>query len=152
MAAALAVEAHDALDGDVVALGGARGEEDLARVGADEGGDAGASVLYGGVGLPAVEVGTGVRVPVAREVEGKHGVEDTRVDGGRRLHVHVERAARDAHALDGDGRLVLLRGHRRRCDSRGESAGGDGGAAAEEEREEAAGEGHVVGWWPGRRG
>jgi len=145
VAAAVAVEAHDALDGDVVALGGAGGEEDLARVGADEGGDAGARGLDGGVGLPAVEVGAGVRVAVAGEVEGEHGVEDARVHGGGGLHVHVERAAGDADALDGDGLLVLLRGGRRRRGrgSHGEVRAGSGeGAAAEEEWEEAAGEGH----------
>jgi hypothetical protein len=60
VAAAVAVEAGDALDGDVVALGGPRGEEDLARVSADEGGNPGARFLDRGVRLPAVEVGAGV--------------------------------------------------------------------------------------------
>ena len=107
---------------------------------------AGARGLDGGVGFPAVEVRAGVRVPVAGEVEGEHGVEHPRVHGGRRLHVHVQRAARDADALDGDGLLVLLlRGGRRRRGrgSHGEVRAGSGaGAAAEEEWEEAAGEGH----------
>lgn len=95
----LFIEVHDALDGDVVGLGGAGGEDDFLGGGVDEGGDLGAGALDGVVGLPAVEVGAGVGVAEAGEVVGEHGVEDTGVDGGGGLHVEVEGAARDLDAF-----------------------------------------------------
>lgn len=81
------VEVHEALDGDVVGLGGARGEDDFLRGRVDEVGDLLAGVFDGVVGFPAVEVGAGVGVAVAGEVVGEHGVEDAWVDGGGGLHV-----------------------------------------------------------------
>jgi hypothetical protein len=82
------------------------------------------------------------------EVEGEHGVEHARVNRRRRLNVHVERAARDADALDDDG-ILFIRRRRGRLGGggSGERAGGvrEGrghAAAAEEDEEEAAGEGH----------
>jgi hypothetical protein len=79
------------------------------------------------------------------EVEGEHGVEHARVNRRRRLNVHVERAARDADALDDDGILFMRRrrGRLGRGGGGGERAGVGGGeregrghaAAAEEDGE-----------------
>lgn len=75
----LLVEIHDTLDGDVVGLGGAGGKDYFFGGSADEGRNLSAGVLNGVVGFPTIEVGARVRVPIAREIEGEHGVEDPRV-------------------------------------------------------------------------
>lgn len=96
------VEVHDALDGDVVGLGGAGGEDDLFGGGVDEGGDLGAGALHGLVGFPAVEVGAGVGVAESGEVVGEHGVQNPRVYRRGGLHVQVEGAAGDPNSFHGD--------------------------------------------------
>lgn len=73
------VEVQDSLDRDVVGLGGAGGEDNFLRGSADERSDLGASGFDGVFGFPAEEVGPGMRVAVARDIERQHSVEDTRV-------------------------------------------------------------------------
>lgn len=95
-------EAGDALDAHVVALGGAAGEDDLLWVGADEIGNVCPGILDSLVCFPAVGVCARVGVAVQAGHEGKHGVDDAGVHGGRGLHVHVD----GARALVHDGRLL----------------------------------------------
>lgn len=87
MALGGAVEVEEALDGDVVGLGGAGGKDDLFRGGVDEGGDLGAGGFDGGFGFPTVEVGAAVGVAVLGDVVREHGVEDAWVHRGGGLHV-----------------------------------------------------------------
>mmetsp|Transcript_11703 Transcript_11703/g.37170 ORF Transcript_11703/g.37170 Transcript_11703/m.37170 type:complete len:405 (-) Transcript_11703:257-1471(-) len=68
----LAVEVGHALDGHVVRLSRARGEDDLLRVGPDESRDLRAGHLCGVLALPAVEVGPRVRVTILIDKEGQH--------------------------------------------------------------------------------
>ncbi|GMN34177.1 hypothetical protein TIFTF001_004558 [Ficus carica] len=132
----LPVEMHDALDGDVVALGGAGGKDNLLRRRADKVSDLRARVLDRSVGLPAEQVGTGVRVSVLRQIERHHRVEDTRIDRRSRLHVEIERAAGDSHAFHGDSVCRLLPGIRS-----GGSGGGGGGRHGPEIGKDGAGGG-----------
>ena len=77
---------------EVVRLGGARGEDDLGGLGADEAGDAGAGVLEGRRGRVADAVQRrGVAEGLA-EVR-QHRLDDPRVDGLGRLVVGVDDAA-----------------------------------------------------------
>src|SRR5438132_6233894 len=67
--ALLLVHGGDALDRQVVALGGAAGEDDLLGRRSDQGGDLVAGFLDGGFGLPAEGVAAAGRVPeLLREV------------------------------------------------------------------------------------
>lgn len=94
------VEVHDALDGDVVALGGAGGEDDLFRRRADEVGHLGASRLHGLVRFPPVQVGPRMGVPVPGQIVGKHGVQHPGVHRRRGLHIQVEGPTGDFHPFD----------------------------------------------------
>ncbi|PON35628.1 LOW QUALITY PROTEIN: hypothetical protein PanWU01x14_334680 [Parasponia andersonii] len=119
----LLVEVHDALDGDVVALGGAGGEDDLLRR-ADEIGHLGARGLRRLVRLPPVHVGPGVRVSVLGHIKGQHGVENPRVHRRRGLHIQIERSPGDSHPFYRDP-IWVLKGFRRRsnCGRRGGGIG-----------------------------
>ena len=70
----LLVKVRDPLNGEVVGLGGAGGEDDLFGGGANEGGDLGAGVLDGALGVPSVLVGFGVGVSVGSDLWGDFGV------------------------------------------------------------------------------
>ncbi|PON92143.1 hypothetical protein TorRG33x02_119620 [Trema orientale] len=120
----LLVEVHDALDGDVVALGGAGGEDDLLRRRADEIGHLGARGLHRLVRLPPVHVGPGVRVSVLGHIKGQHGVENPRVDRRRGLHIQIERSPGDSHPFHCDP-IWVLKGFRRRSNG-GRRRGGIG--------------------------
>jgi hypothetical protein len=89
--AARAVEMRRALDGEVVALGGAAGPDDLARVGVDERGHLRAALLHRLFGLPAPGVAAARRVAEMLAQPGHHRVDDARVARRRRAVVHVDR-------------------------------------------------------------
>mmetsp|Transcript_20823 Transcript_20823/g.28690 ORF Transcript_20823/g.28690 Transcript_20823/m.28690 type:complete len:420 (-) Transcript_20823:258-1517(-) len=97
---ALAEEPHRALDGEVVALGGARGEHDLLRVGAHQRRHLRPGGLHRRLRLPAVGVRLRVRVAVPLQHVGQHGVEHAGVHGRRGLHVQVQRPPRLRLPLD----------------------------------------------------
>ncbi len=89
--AALAVHLGDALDGEVVGLGGAGGEDDLLGGGADQFGDLLAGFLDGLFGFPAEGVvAAGGVAEDAGEVR-HHGLEHARVERRGRVVVHVDR-------------------------------------------------------------
>ena len=88
--AALAVHLGDALDGEVVALGGAGGEDDLLGGGADELGDLLAGDLDGLLRLPAeLVVAAGGVAELAGEV-GHHGLEHAGIERRGGVVIHVE--------------------------------------------------------------
>ena len=88
--AALAVHLGDALDGEVVGLGGAGGEDDLLGGGADELGDLLAGLLDGLLGFPAeAVVAAGGVAEVAGEVR-HHGFEHAGVERRGGVVVHVD--------------------------------------------------------------
>ena len=86
-------EAGGALDGDVVGLGGAGGEDDLPRVRADQGGEFGAGVADRLFGVVAQGVLGAVGVAEALGEEGQHGRDDAGVARGGGLVVEVDHAA-----------------------------------------------------------
>ena len=71
-------EARGALDGDVVGLGGAGGEDDFPDVGPDQGGDVGARVLDGRFGFPPHDMFGAVRITVLFGEVGQHRLNDAR--------------------------------------------------------------------------
>ncbi len=88
--AAPLVEPGRALDGEVVRLGRARGEDDLLGAGADQGGDVAARLLDGLLGAPAEHVGAaGGVAEVGGEVR-QHGLEHTRIHRRGRVVVHED--------------------------------------------------------------
>ena len=88
--AALAVHLGDALDGEVVALGGAGGEDDLLGGGADEFGDLLAGDFDGLLGLPAkLVVAAGGVAELAGEVR-HHGFEHAGIERGGGVVIHIE--------------------------------------------------------------
>mmetsp|Transcript_3684 Transcript_3684/g.7686 ORF Transcript_3684/g.7686 Transcript_3684/m.7686 type:complete len:243 (+) Transcript_3684:871-1599(+) len=138
----LLVETADALDGDVVGLGGARCEDDLTRPRADQRGDLGASGLHRLVRLPPVHVRARVGVPVLADHVRHHHVEHPRVDRRRGLAVEVGGPAGGGFALDRkaspraierrrrDGPVALGLGDARR--GREEAARGAGAAGGDD--------------------
>ncbi len=76
-------------EGEVVRLCGARGEDDLIGLGADERGDGGAGGLEGLRGAVADCVQRRRIAEALREV-GQHRLDDARVDGLRGLVVQVD--------------------------------------------------------------
>ena len=89
--AALAVHLGDALDGEVVALGGAGGEDDLLGGGADELGDLLAGDLDGLLGLPAEGVVAAGGVAELGGEVGHHRFEHAGVERAGGVIVHVDR-------------------------------------------------------------
>ena len=88
--AAGAMKLGDALDGQIVGFGSAAGEDDLARVGADQAGDLRARVFYGFLGFPPeLVVAAGGVAEFLGEI-GQHGVQHARIDSRGRLIVHVD--------------------------------------------------------------
>ena len=104
------VKVAHALDGHVVGLGGAAGEDDLLGVGSDDGRDVRACLLDGVLGFPAVHVRAAVRVSVLLDEVGQHRVENAGIYRGGGLHVEVERAAPQDDALHLDGLVLGGRG------------------------------------------
>ena len=88
------VELRRTLDGKVVRLGGARRPDDLARIGADQGGDLLARLLDRRFRLPAPGVAARRRVAEVLAQPRDHGVDDALVDRRRRAVVHVDREMR----------------------------------------------------------
>ena len=91
VAPALAGETGQPLDGEVVGLCRPRGEDDLARLGTDEGGDLAARALAGFLGRAPEGVGDRARVAEFLAEIGQHACEYARIDGGRRLVVEIDR-------------------------------------------------------------
>jgi hypothetical protein len=96
MVAASARAFRDAADGEVVALGGAAGEDDLGRVGIDRGSDFRARLLnrLARGGAEGVTDAAGVAV-ILREIR-QHRVEHARVDAGGGVIVEVDGQGKDA--------------------------------------------------------
>ena len=88
--AALLVHLGDALDGEVVGLGGAGGEDDLLGGGSDELGDLLAGCFYGLFSLPAEGVVAAGGVAELGAKVGHHGLEDARIEGRGGVVVHVD--------------------------------------------------------------
>src|SRR3954451_382393 len=82
-----------ALQREIVGLGRPRGEDDLARVGADQSGDIFARPLDRGGGLLAVNVALAVRIAELFGEVRQHCVEHARVERRRRLVVEIDRPA-----------------------------------------------------------
>ena len=89
--ALIAVHRGDALEGEVVALGGAAGEDDLLGDGADEAGDLLAGLLDGLLGLPAEGVIPAGGVAVVLGEARQHRLQHARIDARRGVVVHVDR-------------------------------------------------------------
>src|SRR5262249_58370461 len=87
--ALLAVDRGNALECQVVALGGAGGEDDLLGAGADEGRDLLAGRLDGFLRVPAEAVIAARRVAVVLGEEGQHRLDDARITAGRGVVVQV---------------------------------------------------------------
>ena len=88
--AALAVHLGDALDGEVVGLGGAGGEDDFLGGAADERGDLLACLVDGLLGFPAEAVIARSGVAEDAGEVGHHGFEHARVERGGGVVVHVD--------------------------------------------------------------
>src|SRR5471032_1151278 len=86
------VELRRAFDGQVVALGGAGGPDDFARVGVDEGGDVAARFFNSFFSGPAVHMAARRRIAELLAQIRDHQVGDTRIDrrGGRVIHIDRE--------------------------------------------------------------
>jgi hypothetical protein len=80
----------DALDGEVVGLGGAAGEDDIAKPAADKGRNLLARRLNGFCRLPSERVVFAGRVPEMLGEERQHGIHDARIDGRRRVRIEVD--------------------------------------------------------------
>ncbi len=89
-------EADGALDGEVVRFGGAGGEDDFARVGAEQSGDFGAGRCNGLCREAPRLVGVAVRVAIGGREERPHRDEDARVAFGCRLVVEIDELAQPA--------------------------------------------------------
>ena len=88
--AALAIHLGNALEREVVRLGGTGGEDDLLGGGPDQLGDLSACGLNGGLSLPAkLMIAAGGIAELAGEV-GQHGFEDPRVHGRGGVVIHIE--------------------------------------------------------------
>ena len=87
------VELDHALDGEVVGLGGAAGEDDLLRLGVDQAGDPLAPRLGRLLRLPAVAVAPAGRVTEGLGEIGHHRLEHPRIERGRGVVVHVDSLA-----------------------------------------------------------
>ena len=92
-------EAGGALDGDVVALGGAGGEHDLLHVGAEQRGDMAARGFHGGLGGAAHHVLDAVRVAVVLGEQGQHRRHHARVAARGRLVVQVDGPVRTSGSV-----------------------------------------------------
>jgi len=79
-----------ALEGEVVGLGAAAGEEDLVGVATEQGGDLGARLLDGAPALLAVPVGAG-GVAEGGDNERQHGGGDLGVDGCGGVVIEIDR-------------------------------------------------------------
>ena len=84
------VELDDALDRQVVRLGGAAGEDDVLRLGADQAGDLLAAGVDGLLGLPAEAVGAARGVAEVLGEVRQHRLEHPRIDRRRGVVVHVD--------------------------------------------------------------
>ena len=89
--AALAVHLRNALDGEVVALGGAGGEDDLLGGGADELGDLLAGRLDGLLGLPSKGVVAAGRVAELVGEVGHHRFQHPRIERAGGVIIHINR-------------------------------------------------------------
>ena len=87
----LPVHLGDALDGEVVRLGGAAREDDLLRARADEVGNLLAALLDRLLSLPAERVVAAGGIAEARAEIGQHRFQDARVHRRRGVVVHVDR-------------------------------------------------------------
>src|SRR5581483_10793749 len=90
------------LDRQVVGLGRARGENDLARVGADQPGNVAPRRLDRRQRIPAVDVALAVRVAEMLGEIGQHRLEHARVERGRGLVVEIDRQGVGALRRRGD--------------------------------------------------
>ena len=81
MAAGVAAAAGDAADGEVVGLGAAGGEDDLAGGAFEAGGDGVACIIEQAVGLLGLAVDAGGVAPTVAQ-DGQHGVEHAWVERG----------------------------------------------------------------------
>ena len=88
------VELRRALEREVVRLGGARGPDDLARVGADQLGHVAARLLDRLFRFPAPGVAARRRVAEVLTQPGNHGVDHTRVDRRGGAVVEIDREMR----------------------------------------------------------
>ncbi len=88
--AALTVHLGDALDGEVVGLGGAGGEDDLLRGRADELGDLLAGLFDGGFGFPSKGVVAAGGVAEDSGEVGHHGFEHARIERRGGVVIHVD--------------------------------------------------------------
>ncbi len=122
--AALAIHLRDALDGEVVALSGAGGEDDLLGGGADEPGDLFARGLDGLLGFPAeAVVAAGGVAELASEIR-HHCLQHSRIERGGGVIIHIDRqldARRHFHlGLDCAHRVSILVDAARPCSCGGE--------------------------------
>ena len=88
--AALLVHLGDALDGEVVALGRARGEDDLLCRRADQFGDLLAGVFNGLFGFPAKGVIAAGGIAELSRKKRDHRFEHTRIHGASRVVIHID--------------------------------------------------------------
>ncbi len=87
------VEVRDALDRQVVGLGGAGGPDDLAGIGVDQFGHLATGVFHGFFGFPAEHVGTRSRVAevAVHQQAFAHFLGDAGIDGSGRGVIEVDR-------------------------------------------------------------
>src|SRR5205807_671936 len=88
--ALLAVHLGHTLDGEVVALGGAGGEDDLFCSRADQLRNLLTSLLHGCLGAPPKRMVPAGSVAEFLHEVGQHGLEHTRIHGGGGMVVHVD--------------------------------------------------------------
>ena len=93
MIAAAALALGHAADGEVVAFGGAAGEDDFRRIGADGGCDRLSRCVDGVARFVAGGVDA-MRVAVLRVEIGQHRLDDARIDARRGVVVHVDELLR----------------------------------------------------------
>ena len=101
-----------ALDGEVVGLGRARGEDDVARGRADQRGDLAARGLDRVLRRPAMGVLARMRIAERPREIRQHGLHHPRIGGGRGLIVEIDRRRRFHRLRFGRCHLVAGLAHR----------------------------------------
>jgi hypothetical protein len=89
--AALAIHFGHALDGQIVAFGGARGEDDLLRGGADYIRNLLARGFHGLLGFPSERVIAAGRIAEFLGKVWQHGFQDPRIERSSSVIIHIDR-------------------------------------------------------------
>lgn len=85
----VSVEQGSSFEAQVVALSGSRGEDDFLGLSTDHVGNVLSSIFTGLLRFPTELMGLAVRIAVVVCEKWKHGVQDTRIHGRRRLIVQI---------------------------------------------------------------